>query len=286
MPCLLALVLVAAPVASPPARTTPLRLMGLDRLYFTAVGGAETVDAPPPVMELLPRSLGGPRVAPSPDETGVFQAAATDFRVPLPSWPRPVLLRQVVAFPEARINELWIALYDGGRRSDVWHFTALPSETDNKLLPNYWIEDVEAGPAGTLALRLHGRMARPQGAWWAAGRVVTLRAGDGALTVAHVRNAFGFIQGYDLGDDSRPPTLAASAEREVEGRFERRDLDPVPAEVLETCGTPEGLEGWDEMERLAKCLTRAPGAKTSTRSPQEPSFAERGGKPPEPPKDD
>ena len=289
MPFLLALVLVAAPAASPPAHAPLLRLQGLDRLYFTRVGGAQRLTAPPSVAALLPRGLDSRPSVPLSDESGVEELTLSDFPLPLPTWPRRVLLRQVVDSGHPRITELWVALYDGGQRSDVWHFQAAPQLNDNKLLPNYWIEDTEAGPDRTVIVRFRGMMARPQGAWWAAGRVVTLTAGNGLLAFAHMRNAFVFTQGYDRGDESGLPPLAVSVEHEVGGRFERRDLGQVPPEVLKACGVPsadEIAETWDEMERVAECVTRAPGSTTSSRTPQEPSFAERGSEPPAPLKQD
>jgi hypothetical protein len=279
MPLLLAFVLVAAPAASP---APALRLRGLDRLYFTEVGGTGELTAPAAVAGLLPRTLvRGRPAARSPDDSDESEdqeLAVTDVALPLPSWPRRVALRQVVDSSHPRISELWIALYDGGRRRDVWHFQALPSLTDGKLLPNYWIESARPGPGGAVIVRLRGVMFRPQGAWWATGKVLTLTLANGALTLGHVRNAFGFNRGYDLGDESAPPALGVNVEREVAGRFERRDLDPVPEDVMKACGAaPDGVGGaWDDLEKVAECITRDPGATVSSRSPQEPSFAERG----------
>jgi hypothetical protein len=280
-----ALGFVAAPAASPAPRTPSMRLSGLDRLYFTQTGGAERLAAPPAVAALLPRALAARRVLPLSEEPGADELTLTDFPLPLPAWPRRVLLRQVVDSRHPRITELWVALYDGGERSDVRHFQALPKLTDNKQLPNYWIDGTEAGPEGTVLVRLRGTMFRPQGAWWAAGKVVTLAAARGVLAYAHVRNAFGFIKDYDRRGDASdpPPALSASAEREAGGRLERRDLSPVPLEVLKSCGaasSDEIGETWDEMEKIAESVTRAPGSTASSRAAEEPSFAERGYKEP------
>ena len=257
-----------------------MRLRGLDRLYFTQVGSAERLTAPPSVGALLPRTLARSKALPpsdKSDEADTVELAFTDFPLPLPSWPRSVLIRQVVDFSLPRITELWLALYDGGRRSDVWHFQANPSLNGNKLLPNYWIEDTRAGPDGGVIVRLRGSMVRPQGAWWLTGKVVTLTAANGVLGFAHVRNAYGFNHAYDLGGET-PPALDVNTEREVGGRFERRDLDPVPADVMKACGDPsdDSEHTWEELEAIAECVTRAPGSKVSSRTPQQPSFAERG----------
>jgi hypothetical protein len=288
MPVVATLVLAAAVAASPPPTRSPLRLSGLDRLYFTHVGGADNLTAPPRVAALLPRRLLRaspiPAASPSPsleepEESRASDIAVTDFLLEVPAVPGFVFLRQVVDSHHPRITELWLALYDGERRSDVWHFQALPRLTDNKLLPNYWVDAIPDGPEGTVILRLRGSMSRPQGAWWANGKLVTLTLADGVLTLAHVRDAFGFIQGYDGGGDSYPPDLSVSVERAVGGRFERRVLDSVPAEVLKSCGaaSADDIGGtWEDMEDLAECVTRSPDTTVSSRALREPSFAERG----------
>jgi hypothetical protein len=272
------LVLVAVPVASPSAAAPLMQLQGLDRLYFTQVGGAEAVTAPAAVAALLPRTLRAFRTTPPSREGDGGEITVEDFPLPLPNRPRELTLRQVIDSSHPRISELWLALYDEGRRSDVWHFQALPSLNEDKLLPNYRIESTRPGPDGGVILRLRGTMVRPQGAWWDTGKVVMLAAKDGALSFTHVRNAFGFRHEYDRGDGSEPSTDVRT-EREVGGRFEQHDLDPAPEDVMKACGflPDEGESGtWAEMETMAECITRAPGTTVSSRSPQEPSFPERG----------
>jgi hypothetical protein len=124
-------------------------------------------------------------------------------------------------------------------------------------------------------------MDRPQGAWWAAGRVLTFTRAKRALALAHVLNTFSFSQGYDRGEDD-PPAFTVATEREVGGRFERRELSPVAADKLKACGadSPDDIDAtWDEMARIAECLTRGEVTATSSRAPGAPSFAERGGRP-------
>jgi hypothetical protein len=255
-----------------------LGLRGLDRLYFTHVGSADALTAPAPVAALLPRTLPAlPARTPSPAADGE-EIAFQDFPVPLPNAPGRVSLRQVNDSSHPRISELWLALYDQGRRSDVWHFQAYPNP-DGKLLPNYWIESTHPGPGGGVVLRLRGSMFRPQGAWWATGKLVTLTATEGALRFAHVRNAFGFLHEYDRGDGADPPTDVRT-EREVGGRFEMHDLDPAPEALMKGCGLDLSSEGipddWDEVQKIADCISGAPGHSVSSRTPQEPSYPERG----------
>ena len=100
---------------------SPARLKGLDRLYFQNVGepGA-ALDASPVVASLLPellRESDFSRKPMSPEEYNV-----SDFRLPSGSWGRKLWLRQIVNFTHPRIFELWWALYDHERRSDVWYF--------------------------------------------------------------------------------------------------------------------------------------------------------------------
>ena len=279
-------ILMAASSASPappaPSPPSPLRLEGLDRLYFVRVSAAERLTAPAGVSALLPPTIArSARLAnpASPDDVSV-----RDVSLPVPGWPRPVVLRQVV-LPGARIDELWLALYDGGRRSEVWHFQARPDLTDGKLLPNYRISDARPGDGGTLVLDLAGSMYRPQGGWWVHGRAVTLAVRGEALVVQHVRGAYGFIHDYDRGGDADPPALSVMAEREVEGRFERRELSPVSLAAIRACGgdvEDDQLEpGPTDLETVAACVTRDPRSKVTWRRLDEPSFAERGYKPPD-----
>ncbi len=277
---LLALVLAAAPPASPssPGR---LRLEGLDRLYFARVGGAERLTAPAPVSVLLPLTIVRPARLGDPANSG--QLSVVDIPLPVPRWPRPAALRQVV-LSGARIDELWLALYDGGRRSDVWRFQALPELADGKLLPNYWVGGARAGDGDTVVLDVGGSMYRPQGGWWINGKDVTLAVRGEALALQHVRSAYGFIHDYDRGQDPDAPAFSVMVEREVEGRFERRDLYPVSVAAIKACGADVEEDriapGRDDLETVAECVTRDPKSKVTWRRLDEPSFAERGYKPP------
>jgi hypothetical protein len=126
-----------------------------------------------------------------PDPAKLEGTTVRDIPLPVPLWPRPVLLRQVV-LSGARIDELWLALYDGGRRSDVWHFQALPALTDGKLLPNYQVGAARAGDGETLVLDLEGSMYRPRAAGGSTGRG-SLSPSAAMLVLQHVRSAYGFI---------------------------------------------------------------------------------------------
>src|SRR5437762_14150122 len=117
-----ALVVASAVAASPspaPAPPAPMRLRGLDRLYFTLVGGIDRLIAPPSVGTLLPPVL---QATGGPPKAEVEASAVTDCPLPLPAWPRHVLLPPAQHSRHARRSELWLALYDGGRRLDVRQF--------------------------------------------------------------------------------------------------------------------------------------------------------------------
>jgi hypothetical protein len=106
-------------------------------------------------------------------------------------------------------------------------------------------------------------------------------SGD-SLTLVRVRNDFGIFHGYDLGGP--PPPIDVTTERETEKGFEIRTHDAVPKALLSHCGFRNPLSDnstnfvWNEFEKMAQCVIREPGARTSYRSFDEPSFVERGGK--------
>jgi hypothetical protein len=243
-----------------------VRLVGLERLYF------ERVDPIPQEMRvLLTDTL--TKAAHEADE----DVAVRD--VPLPGAGRAVL-REIVDTRHPRIAETWWAVYDRGRRGDVWRYSAANGLAGGKGLVNLRLEDVAAGDGSSVVIRLAGRTSRPQGAWSIAGKVLTFRASKDRLSLAHVRNAYGFFHGYDTG--GTPPSVAVASER-VDGEgFEERRLDRAPDDVLIRCGFDDPDEGavalsWDALDRAAVCVTDAPGHTTARRKLVEPSFGERAG---------
>jgi hypothetical protein len=262
--CLMA-ALPAIAVAAGGGPSRPFRLTGLERLYFEPV---ERAKIPPAVRALLPDVL--TKAAHEADEN----VAVRD--VPLPGAAR-VVLRELFDTRHPRIFETWWAVYDRGRLGDVWRYSAANGLADGKLLANLRLEDVAAGDRGSVVARLSGRMSRPQGAWTIAGKVVTFDAIARGLALAHVRGAFAFSRGYDTGDT--PPALAIASEREDADGFEEHALQAAPEAVLARCGfVDDDVEplGWDEHDRIAACVTDAPGHKATRRAKGEPSFSERG----------
>jgi hypothetical protein len=244
---------------------------------------AKVLNAPPAVASLLPEflrltDLGRKTVKVPSFSEGI---SVRDFHSPLDSQERTLWIRQIIKADLPRFAELWWGLYDGGQRSDVWYFTPDPSQTEKKMLSNYEIVDASRAGNGAVALRIQGSMFRPRGAWWIVGKVLTFAASDAGLVFSHVRNAFGFFKGYDLGDT--PSTIDISTERELLGRLEGRTFIAVPKKVLRECRfrEPQMDESWtfswEELERTALCVTIKPGVKTTFRAFNEPSFIERGG---------
>jgi hypothetical protein len=243
------------------------RLTGLQRLYFEPV---DRGNIPPDVRALLPDVL--TKAGHEADE----DVAVRDLRLP---GAERVVLRELFDQRHPRIAETWWAVYDGGRRGDVWRYSASSGLASGKALVNLRCEDVAAGDGGSVVIRLAGRMSRPQGAWSIAGKVLTLRPSPDGLAFAHLRNAYGFFHGYDNGE--APPSVAVASERADGDGFEERRLDPAPEALLARCGfrgpDDEGDPlSWDALDRAAACVAEAPGHTTARRKQDERSFSERG----------
>lgn len=267
---------------------SPLRLQGLDRVYFQHVGGPEDRSAvPPSVGALLPEVIlaanSEPKTTAKQEGDDENEVQVRDFRLPLQRSPRRLFLRQILVDREtSRVTELWWALYDEGRRSDVWYFSANRIENENKALSNYEIESASASGSDSLELRVRGMMFRPQGAFWITGKAFSFSSKGDMLALSRVRNVFGFFRDYDTGD--RPPSVDVVTERETGGRFETRSYNSVPDGILRHCQfrnpTEENWEfTWAQMESTALCVSQDARVRTSYRGLDEPSFVERGGKP-------
>lgn len=263
--------------------TTPLlRFEGLERVYFEHVGmpGAPLA-SPPAVTSLLPKTVQSSLLGRQAIESPMLSDEVTvrDFRLSSGRWKRDLWLRQVVDRRHPRITDLWWALYDDGRRSDVWYFRADPARNENKLLTNYEIEDVSTTDNNAIVFRIRGEMFRPAGAWWVVGKVFTLSMTDNGLVLSRVRNVFGFFRDYDRGDT--PGSIGVLTERELDERFEVRAFTEVPEDLLRRCKFRDPLIedtwSWAEFEKVARCITENPDAKVTFRALDAPSFVERGG---------
>jgi hypothetical protein len=256
-------------------------LRGLDRLYFDQV---ETV--PSRLFRFLPEvrrtNISRLKAEVMEGELETY-IEVHDFHVPLRGIPKKLSLRQIVANPEtSRTTDVWGALYDEGKRTDVWRFRADPTRAENKALSNYEVEAVLASGGDVVELQIRGTMFRPQGAWWITGKIFSFSLQDNSLVLFRVRNAFGFFRNYDLGDSA--PPIDVSIEHEAGGRFEILCCDSVPDEMLRQCGfrdpllDDDWLLSWRRMERTALCVTRKAKTRASSRDFEAPSFIERGGR--------
>lgn len=115
------------------------RLERLERLYFDRIAGpGGELPSSLSIAPLLPEILPHPGFAsrPAAGKESSDELTARDFELPSRSSNRPLWLREIVDRSHPRIAKLWWALYDGGRRSDVWSFMAIPDRTENKILSN------------------------------------------------------------------------------------------------------------------------------------------------------
>ncbi len=271
------------------AALPPLRLRGLDRVYFQHIGSPENRSAMPPSVgallpEVIPPANSERKTKAKQEVDDDNDVQVRDFRLPLQRFYRKLFLRQIVVDREtSRITKLWWALYDDGRRSDVWYFSANPMESENKALSNYEIESVSVSGSDSLELRVRGMMFRPQGAFWITGKAFSFSSRGDTLALSRVRNVFGFFRDYDTEDT--PPSIDVMTERETGGRFEIRSYRAVPDGVLRHCQfrNPHVDENWEfnwvRMETTALCVSQEISVRTSYRGLDEPSYVERGGKP-------
>jgi hypothetical protein len=262
------------------------RLGGLERIYFQRLGRpGRRLGSPRELDALIPPALAATATAasrreaagvggPAIDELDPPALASEDFTMPLAP-AGSVVLRQVVDFSHPRIAEQYWALYAEGRLVDLWFFSPLAGRDDGgKVLTPLLVQTVGAGGSG-LELRTCGSMQRPQGAWWAHRRDLGFVVDGDEIRLVTVVAPFLAGQGYDLGEI--PPIMVFT--EEVQGdRIVRRTVDPVPDELLASCGFTSELD-CSAMLQAARCVTASPLAQSSSRAPDEPSFAERGGGP-------
>lgn len=262
-----------------------VHLEGLDGLYFQHVGGSKDHSAVPQylikyVPEVISDTLQSALVA-QVDQDGLSRSVEIrDFPLPARASAPILSLRQIVLGKEnQRITELWWALYDSGRRSDVWYFTADPDTTDHKALSNY--EIVEASPSSAeLKLRVNASMFRPGGYWWCTGKTFTFSVGDKEVRFRRVLNNFGLFH----SDSGREASLDVTLEHETNGRFEQLEYDHLSATAVQACKLKHPLDdgsfNWTSLENQARCLaSRTAVSKRSYRNLTEPSFIERSAKP-------
>jgi hypothetical protein len=275
-----AAVVFALLAAAPLAAAAGLRFEGLERLYFERIDAANAAwKHAAELSVLLPAQLEAPQQVEAAALDPDAEFRVRDVVLPLPARTAPVWLREVEDARHPRISSLWWALYEGGVRREVWFYSAIPARTEGKLLGNYAVESVGTTAANDLVLRLRSRMLRPGGAWWIAGRELTLRVAGDAITLAAVLTPFAFTRGYDSGEDVGSLTVAS--ERRVEAGIELRRRDDVGESLVVACGLRdreaalEDAPAWSALEQAAQCIISGEGTTIVTRAAAEPGFAER-----------
>jgi len=262
-----------------------VRLEGLNRLYFEHIVGLgdERAASQPSqdVPSLIPAHLAKPefatRVSQSTERDD--QLLVRDFELPIRSSKHRIWIREVSDINHPRISELWWALYDDGRRTDVWYFTANPNKTDRKMLSNYLLNSVSMASNEFVILRVQGEMFRPMGAWWIVGKEFAFKASTQRITLENVRNVFGFFHSYDK--DGTGGVLIVKTERELKGRYQVREINPVSDDSAHACRfqdptlTDRWQFRWSDLEMAAQCLTDMSGAVVKYRDFKSASFIER-----------
>lgn len=259
-----------------------LRLEGLGRVYFERVAGpGEQLPLPEPVASLIPAILPEPERA-STGRNGIepdLDLQVRDFEFSPQPMEHSVWIREVRDDSHPRISTLWWALYDHGRRSDVWCFVATPARNEGKVLSNYRLDSVSMPAEEVAVLRVQGEMFRPGGAWQVDGREFVFHVGDGSITLMRVRDVFVFLHAYDTGDTAG--SLSVTIEEELNCRFERREISSVTERIARTCGFRNPLLddpwefSWRHLEKAARCITSKPAARVTYRDFDAASFIER-----------
>lgn len=263
-----------------PCADAQVRLEGLGRVYFERVAepGAPA-QLPESVAPFLPEKLQEPELAlrrADDDSETRLEVTVQDFELPAHSPNGRMWIREVVVNGYMRIAELRWALYDGGRRSDVWRFMPQSQIQDKKILTNYRLDSLAMPATDAAVLRVRGEMSRPGGSWTITGKEWFFTVSATAITLVRVRNAFGYLQGYEVDGGS----FSVSTEQEVDGRLENRVVDAGTAQEPGTCRFPDPVvEGWKfswaDLSSTAHCITSRPGAVVTWRDWSTPSFIER-----------
>ncbi len=251
--------------------------MGLERLYFERVTNAGPPSLhPSAVAAALPARLAGAPHAGDEvrDEDGYpVEVAIADFPVPLRGRRTGIVLREV-RDTSHRIHLVWWAVYAGGRRRDLWFFSADPVRTEGKALANPAIEKLRRARDGTIAVDVVASMFRPQGAEWTSAWTLSFEETAQGLDYRRAEERYGMSRGYDMGD-TVPPTTYWTARR-LDRSVELKIADDVPEVLLESCGGDTR-----DAEAIARCVTSKARVRISTRPFATRASIERGSKPSE-----
>jgi len=186
-----------------------------------------------------------------------FPSVATGHRLWIREW-------RLVLSDRKTYSVCW-ALYDNGRRTGFW---VSKNREEGRGLANCRMDSIVRGKDGRYFLRMHVETLRPIQGLELAFSLVGHR-----LRLGTVRIAFRFLEG----------TREIRAEACDADLCTRKTMENAPGSLLESCNYREPfLEGWsldwDELTKVATCVTRSPKAKVTTRKVTEPSYIERGWK--------
>lgn len=262
----------------------PARLLGLERLYFSATSDpGKGAFHPEEVRRLLPGSLpGGTHAAPV--TATVDGVTVRDFPLAVGTPTRQVVLRDVHDVSN-RIAVQWWCLYDDRHREGCWFFAPAPMRTEGKLVADYRIESVLALAPDRIVLRTAGALIRPQGAFLLQGKDLVLDVTGATLRLDHVVGRYEISRGYAVGSNEGPLFVSTEAEPSPERLVTRTVVGVSPAAVVR-CGfrdlDAEGPEiARAALERAALCMTADASAAVSERARSAPSFVEQGGQRPQ-----
>lgn len=320
-PLRLAIVLCTLSAMAAPAAGA--RFSGLERLYFERVTDLERrytsdpqtgerlplplpvrLELPPPTPPHAETSEQAPAAAPEPvppetTEPGAEPPPAeeplvlvTDFPIPAAEGEPALVLRQVIAWPESRIQELYWALYENGRRQDVWTFSPVHKRAQGKILPNHRLTGVSRRDGGRIVLAGVGEWDPAGGDYSERGERFLFRLERGELRFELALAQYGFFQTEKVVESPGAEIdyklhYAAFVEKLVGGpdgeRIERRSVADASPELIARClagGADGGGACVDcgEPSHSARCLAEATEAVVTYRRPDEPSFVEVGGK--------
>lgn len=294
---LLASLLLALGAAPRPA--AGVRFAGLERLYFERVADLEsrfTTDqttgkrAPLPLPARLEPPVAAPEAVEDAPAEEDLMVTVDDFPLPTAEGEPALTLRQVVAWPESRVKEVYWALYEGGRRQDVWWYTPVHRRAEGKVLPNHRLYTVSRRDDGRFVLHGVGAWDPAGGSYFERGEELFFRLERGELRFELLLAPYGFFQSepvVESAEDDLDYRLHYSAfvERLVAGpegeRIERRALDQASDELVARCAA-RGEDGepcveCGEASDFARCLAESPQVVVTSRRPDEPSFVEVGG---------
>ncbi|MCB9497082.1 MAG: hypothetical protein H6686_09390 [Fibrobacteria bacterium] len=256
-----------------------LRLEGLERVLFRhvtarelAAGREGTVEFT--ALQYLPRTFDSATKVKRPWFAGEHWEPddfnSKDFRFPPLVPGHDLVLRQVTYRTfTSKSATTWWALYDNGRRSDIWTYDG--GFDFGRIMPNYSLRAVVAGKNGGILLRVEGGVYR-NGYSSFKGIELGFEANSTRLALKSVRSAFTYLD----------RTAVVRTEHFQGDEVVEREAKDPSTHHLRTCRfvDPELDDEWEwNWERLVKeaeCITRGRHGVETRRKTSTPSYIEAG----------